>query len=183
VRENQELSRSEKHDLCMIIKDRARVLKAHIDEQAAACLADFEKKLAAVYSFDQDAVWAAATKEAQKVVDEAQEQIAERCKERGIPKSFAPGLALQWYGRGENATSARRAELRRVAQAEIAAMSKAAITKIERKSLELRTQVVAMALKSSAAKVFLESLEPVEQMMHLLDFGEIERKLELGHAG
>jgi hypothetical protein len=76
----------------MIIKDRTKVLRAHVDEQAAACLADFEKKLAAVYSFDQDEVWAAATKAAQKVVSEAQEKIAKQCEKLGIPKPFAPGL-------------------------------------------------------------------------------------------
>ena len=62
------LSRNETHDLGMIIKDRAKVLRAHAEEQAAACLADFEKKLAAVYTFDQDEVWKVATEEALKVV-------------------------------------------------------------------------------------------------------------------
>ena len=46
------LSRQETHDLGMIIKERAKVLKAHADAQAAACLADFEQKLAAEYKFE-----------------------------------------------------------------------------------------------------------------------------------
>ena len=57
-------------------------------------------------------------------------------------------------------------------------MTKAAITKIEKQSLELRTQVVAMGLLSDAAKVFLESLAPVDEAMHSLDFTEIEQKLD-----
>lgn len=172
------LSRNETHDLSMIIKDRTKVLKAHAEEQAAACMADFEKKLAAIYTFDQDEVWKAATEAAQKVVSESDKQIAKRCKELGIPASFAPRITLSWQGRGENALAARRTELRRVAKSAIEAMTKAAITKIEKQSLDLRTQVVAMALLSSEAKMFLESLAPIEGAMRALDFAEMERKLE-----
>jgi hypothetical protein len=84
---------------------------------------------------------------------------------------------LEWRRRGENASRERRAELRNVAKTEIAAMSRAAITKIEKQSLELRTQVVALGLLSPAAKAFLESLASVEQTMRALDFGQIEQKL------
>src|SRR5215468_4862422 len=51
------LNRQETHDLSMIIKDRTRVLRAHAEEQAAACLADFENTLASVYTWDHDATW------------------------------------------------------------------------------------------------------------------------------
>lgn len=43
------LSRSETHDLSMIIKDRTKVLKAHAEAQAAQRLADFEQHMATVY--------------------------------------------------------------------------------------------------------------------------------------
>lgn len=175
------LSRNETHDLSMIIKDRTKVLRAHAEEQAAHCLADFEKKLAAVYSFDQDEVWKAATDEARRVVQESQAKIAQRCEELGIPKSFAPMIGMTWQGRGENALRDRRTELRRVAKSSIEAMTKSAMTKIEKQSLDLRTQVVAMGLLSDDARVFLESLAPVEEAMRSLDFVEIEQKLDREH--
>ena len=170
------LSRNETHDLSMIIKDRAKVLKAHAEEQAAQCTADFEQKLAAVYSWDQDEIWRAATEEAQKVIADCQAKIAARCAKLGIPKSFAPAIGMSWSGRGENALNARRVELRRVAKTSIEAMMKAAITKIEKQSLELRTQVVALGLLSDAARFFLESLASVDEAMHTVDFAEIEQK-------
>lgn len=173
------LSRNETHDLSMIIKDRAKVLKAHVAEQATAFLADFEQKLAAVYSFDEDEVWRQAAEKAQEVVASAQKVIAERCKELGIPKDFAPGLDITWHGRGQNALNLRRIELRRVAKASVEAMSAAAVAKIERQSLDLRTQIVAMGLLSAEAKLFLDSLAPVEEMMRALQFDDIERKLEI----
>lgn len=180
-REPRKLSRNETHDLGMIIKDRTKVLKAHAEEQAAVHMADFERKLAAEYSFDQDEVWKEATERARKVAEDAQRVIADRCKELGIPASFAPQLGIHWSSRGENAVTARRTELRRVAKASIEAMTKAAITKIEKQSLELRTQVVAMGILSENAALFLESLAPVEEAMQSLEFGEIERKLALEH--
>jgi hypothetical protein len=161
----------------MIIKDRTKVLKAHAEEQAAACLADFERKLAAEYSWDQDETWKAAVQEARKVVEATQTILADRCAALGIPKTFAPSLALDWARRGENATAQRRAELRRVAETAIEAMTRAALTKIERQALDLRTQVVAMGLLSADAKSFLETMAPVEEAMALLDFSKIEQKL------
>ena len=176
--EPRKLSRNETHDLSMIIKDRTKVLRAHAEEQAAACMADFEAKMATVYTFDQDEVWKKATEEARKVVEESQNTIAKRCKALGIPATFAPSISASWQGRGENMLASRRTELRRVAESSIRAMTKAAITKIEKQALDLRTQVVGMGLLSADAKMFLESLAPVEESMRALDFGEIERKLE-----
>lgn len=175
---SRQLSRTETHDLSMIIKDRTKVLRAHAEEQAAACMADFETKMATIYTFDQDDVWRKATEEARKVVEQSRDEIAKRCRDLGIPKSFAPDIGISWQGRGENAMTQRRAELRRVAKTSIEAMTKAAITKIEKQSLDLRTQIVSMGLLSPDAKVFLESLAPVEEAMRSLDFGEIERRLE-----
>jgi acyl CoA:acetate/3-ketoacid CoA transferase alpha subunit len=176
--EPRKLSRNETHDLSMIIKDRSKVLRAHAEEQAAACVADFERQMATVYTFDQDEVWKKATDEARRVVEQSQDTIAKRCKALGIPASFAPSISATWQGRGENMLAARRTELRRVAKASIDAMTKAAITKVEKQALDLRTQVVGMGLLSPDAKLFLESLAPVEDSMRSLDFGEIEKKLE-----
>jgi hypothetical protein len=38
----RQLSRQETHDLSMIIKDRTKVLKAHVDEQAARVMRPYE---------------------------------------------------------------------------------------------------------------------------------------------
>lgn len=174
----RKLSRTETHDLGMIIKDRTKVLKAHVEEQAAVCLADFEHKLSATYAWDHDETWKRATEVAMAEVAKAQEVISARCAELGIPKTFAPMLGISWHNRGENAMAARRTELRRLAKVSIEAMSKAAVTKIEKQSLHLRTQVVAMGLMTPEAHLFLESLAPVEEAMQGLDFVEIEKKLE-----
>lgn len=174
----RQLSRNETHDLSMIVKERTKVLKAHADEQAAACMADFEKQLAATYSWDQDDVWKEAAERAKRVVEEAQDVIAKRCEELGIPKAFAPRIGIHWEQRGENAAITRRVELRRVAKAAIDLMTKAAITKIEKQGLDLRTQIVSMGILSDDGRMFLESLAPVEDAMQSLNFHDIEKRLE-----
>lgn len=178
--EPRALSRQETHDLSMIIKDRTKVLKAHAEQQAASCLAEFETKMATVYKFDDDDTWREAAIAANRIVAESNEKIQAQCRKLGIPAAFAPGLTLVWSGRGQNMMSARRNELRRVAQSSIDAMLKRAITKIEHQALDLRTQVVARGLLSPEAKMFLESLAPVSEAMTSLDFAEIERRLESG---
>lgn len=171
------LTSKEAHDLGMLIKDRAKVLKAHAEEQAAACLADFEKKISQTFAFDSDDVWKAATVEAMKVIAEGNEKIAARCRKLGIPKEFAPGLTIQWHERGQNAIGSRRVELRRVAVTEIEAMKRTAMTRIERQSLDLRTQVISMGIMSEGARLFLESMAPVEDAMTAIDFAVIEGKM------
>jgi hypothetical protein len=173
----RKLTRHETHDLSMIIKDRTKVLKRHAEEQAAACMADFEKKLSTIYTYDQDEVWKKATEEAMTVVAKAQETIEARCKKMGIPKDLAPQLQLSWQGRGQMKMASRRDELRRVAKAECQAMLTAAMTKIEKQSLDLRTQVITMSVMTPEATMFLESLAPVEEAMHAIDFGAIETKM------
>ncbi len=177
VEPSRKLSSKEAHDLGQIIKDRAKVLKSHAEEQAAACLADFERKISATFAFDSDDVWKRATEEAMKVIAESNEKIAARCKKLGIPKEFAPGLSISWSARGQNGIASRRAELRRVAVAEIEAMKRAAMTRIERQSLDLRTQVVTMGVLSKDGVLFLESLAPIEESMGQLDFAQIEAKM------
>ena len=62
-------------------------------------MADFEQKLATVYTWDQDETWNKAHNEAEKVVRESQEIIAKRCEELGIPKTFAPSIGMSWHFR------------------------------------------------------------------------------------
>lgn len=174
----QRLSRSESHDLSMIIKDRSKVLKAHVEEQAARRLAEFEQQISSVFTWNQEETWREATEHAQAVIADSNRKILDHCKTLGIPPQFAPGLTLTWHARGQNAIEWRRTELRLAAKAKIEAMKRAATTKIEQQSLDLRTQVVAMGVVSADAKLFLESLAPVSEAMKSLDVHAITAELD-----
>lgn len=178
VPEGTKLKAQEAHDLSMLIKERTKVLKHHVEEQAARLLADFEREMAAIYKFDDNEIWKAAAEKARGACHAAQKAVEKECERLGIPKNFAPSIDAVWTGRGENALANRRVELRRVAKTAIDAMVKAAITKIEHQGLDLRTQIVAMCVLSPDARLFLESLSPVSESMQSIRFADIEARFE-----
>ena len=169
------MTRSERQELGQLIRKRERVMKAQVAERGAAMLAEFENQCGSIYSFDQDETWAKAMQEAEKAVEDANKVVAARCKELGIPKEFAPSVAMGWMERGQNMVAARRTELRRMAKSRIAAIEKEAIAKIERSSLEAQTEVVANGLVSHAAKDFLERMPSLEVLMPSLDARELKK--------
>jgi hypothetical protein len=179
VSDTDQMTRREREDLAQLVRRREKVAKTQAQQRSAELLADFEAKLAAEYAYDDDAVWKQAKERADAVVQEAEVQIAARCRELGIPPQFAPDLSLGWYRRGENAVKERRTELRKVATTHIAALERAARSEIERRSVEVQTQLIAGGLTSSAAKSFLESMPTAASLMPPLSVGDVE-SLRLG---
>ena len=163
------MTRTERNDLARLVRQRARLERPGAVQRKAELLADFERQIASIYAYDDDETWKAASEAAQEEVEAANARVAARCQELGIPKEFAPGLDLRWYGRGQNAVASRRAEFRKVAKTRLDAMEKAARTEIERASVEAQTRLIADGLTTEAAKAFLESLPSVESLMPELD--------------
>lgn len=103
----------------------------------------------------------------------AQKGIESRCLEIGIPKQFAPGISMGWYGRGENACPRRRAELRKLADARIESMLRDAIVQIETRSVELQEQVMAGGFTTDAAAKFLDALPSPDSLMPPVDVQQL----------
>jgi hypothetical protein len=167
------MSKGERDDLAKVARLRARVAKSTVAQREAELLADVEAQLAATYRFD-DAAWADVTRKAKEAVEVAAEQVAQRCRELGIPERFAPGLNLSWHSRGENGMRDRRAELRKVAQTQIAAAGKAAKLAIEQREAQVLTELIAGGLESQEARSFLESIPTPEQLMPTMTIAELE---------
>src|SRR6266699_2964003 len=107
------MSRDEREGLQRLVRQRERVLKSAAKQRSAELIADFENQMGQEYAFDQHEVWEQAVKSVEPLVRKAQEQVAARCQELGIPRRFAPSMRLAWSHRGYgNAIAARRAELR-----------------------------------------------------------------------
>ena len=175
------MSRAERSELGAIVRKRERVMKAAARERSTQLLAEFDAQSARIYEFDDDEVWRAATNEANEAVAAAQQAIAERCRQLGIPPEFAPSVSFNWYGRGENAVASRRAELRRMAKSRIEAIEQETITKIEALSLSAQTEIVITGLESAAARTFLEKMPSVEALMPAIDVGEPKALIESRH--
>jgi hypothetical protein len=173
VFELQPMTRNEIDDLQRLIRQREKVLKSAAKQRSAEVLADFENQMGQKYSFNQDAVWAEATKIADAAVAKAQEQIRARCREIGIPDRFAPRINVHWYSRGENAVAERRAELRKMAVTAIEAQEQKAKTQIELSCLEAQEKIALAGLTSDAARGFIEALPSIADLMSRLSFAEV----------
>jgi hypothetical protein len=173
-----------RHPVCVVrlgrlVRQREKVLKSAAKQRSAELIADFENQMGAEYSFDQDEVWAVAAQAAKREVAKAQERVAARCAELGIPKRFAPSLGLHWTGRGyDNAIERRKAELRKMATSRVEAIERKAITEIEMQCLEAQTQLALAALTSQAARSFIDKLPDIETLMPRLSFAEIAGEAE-----
>ena len=168
------MTRGEREDLQRLLRQREKVQKSTAKRRSSELLADFENALAAEFSFDDDAIWAAVAKAAQAEVDKAQKRVAARCYELGIPEKFAPSLNLTWRNRGyDNSVQQRREELRRVAKSRIDALEQDAIVRIEQASVEAQTEIAVAGLTSETARDFVTRLPTVESLMPALSYEEI----------
>jgi hypothetical protein len=167
------MTKGEREDLQRLVRQREKVLKSAAKQRSAELLADFENQMGQQYSFDQDEVWAKAMELAKQEVAKAQNTVAARCRELGIPARFAPEIHASWYSRGENAVSTRRAELRAMAKSRIAAIESKAITDIEMECLNAQTQLAMSGLTTDAARIFIDKLPNVETLMPQLSFEAI----------
>jgi hypothetical protein len=158
------MTQGERIELSKLVRIRARVAKADVDALAARHLADVEAELAARYSANHHA-WAEVTQQAKAAIATADAEIAERCRALGIRDEFRPQLFVSWSGRGENGDKTRRAELRKVAETELAARAKAAKVEIQRYEATQLTHLAAGALASDEARAFLEAMPTPAQLM------------------
>jgi hypothetical protein len=172
------MTRTERQDLLQICRHRERVAKAEADAVAARRKAEFEAQLAREYSWDESEVWKAAALAALEFTRQCNAQVAADCDKRGIPRWAQPRiLEPHWYGRGENATRERRAELTRVAHARIDQHLKEAKHAIEHASVEIQTQLVADGLQSADAKAFLEAMPAAAQLMPVVTVEDVQKQL------
>ena len=172
------MTKHEREDLQRLVRQREKVLKSAAKQRSAELNAVFENQMGQEFSFDQDEVRERATKIAQAALAKANEQIAARCHEIGIPKRFAPGLDLSWYGRDENATKQRRDELRKMAETRVEAIERKAVTEIELSCLAAQEQIALSGLTTEAARQFVEALPKIEALMPRLTFAEVAGEAE-----
>lgn len=167
------LSRRDRDDLAKLARHRSRLAKAGVAAVAAELLADVESKLAAEFS-SRDAMWSEATQLARQAVADANAVVQQMCEERGIPKDLRPSIEVGWRSRGANTTPARRAELRKVAQARIEHMSRTAKLAIEAQEVETVAALLTGGLDSSAAREFLDRMPDPRTLMPQLEVGDLE---------
>ena len=162
--EPEPLSRRDREDLGKAARMMARVAKADADARAAELRADFEDQLASVYK-SNDERWSELTAMADAGVAKLDEELRMRCLELGINEEYRPHLPLGWYGRGQNADTERRAELRAVAKSRLDAQAKAAKLEIEREAATFQMELLTASLPGVEARAWLAKIPTVEALM------------------
>jgi hypothetical protein len=173
------MTKSEREDLQRLVRQREKVLKSAAKQRSAELIADFENQMGSEYAFDQDAIWQKAAETAEREVKKAQMQVAARCRELGIPDRFAPSLSLRWRHRGyDNLIDSRKAELRRMAQTQIAAIERRAVVEIETSCLDAQTKLAIAGCTSDGANAFVDDLPSIDKLMQPLSLAEIAGEAE-----
>jgi hypothetical protein len=168
------MTKGEREDLQRLVRQREKVLKSAAKQRSAEMLADFENQMGAEYAFDDDEVWRQAVEDVRPLVAKAQQQIAKRCRELGIPARFAPTVNLSWQHRGyDNQIKQRREELRDMAVSRSEAIEAKAIVEIEMSCLQAQEKIAVAAVTSDAGAAFLAALPAVETLMPALSYAEI----------
>lgn len=166
------MTRADRDNLARLARSRGKLAKSGIAARCAALRSDVEEQLSARYEFT-DERWSAITADARNALAQADAQVAAACRASGIPENLRPALSMSWSGRGENALSARRAELRKLAGARIDEMARAAELRIAESVLNVETQLVRAGLDTAAAAEFLTAMPTPDQLLPQIDVAEL----------
>jgi hypothetical protein len=167
------MTKGDRDELAKITRQRGRVAKAQVEAVKAELLADIEAKLSAEFD-SEDEMWREANKIADQAEREANDVIAQRCDELGIPEGFRPKRRTVWLPRGDNLDPSRRAELRKPANARLEHITKAAKLKIEAQEADVLTQLYAGGLTSHAAREFLNTMPDARSLMPKIELADLE---------
>lgn len=170
------LTKAEREALAKLIRQRERLAKTKATERSASLMADFEQQADRIYSYNEDHVWREALGTAKAAVAEAQEKIANRCQELGIPQPFAPTVSVAWHQQ-RAAITGERAKMRQVAKRRVEQIEASARSAIEAASVRAQEALLVGGLTTEAARMFAESLPTVEEMMPNLDIKDLQQAM------
>lgn len=168
------MTKAEREDLKRLARERARVAKADAARRTADLKASFEEQVVAHYDYDRDEVWDGVLASVKEAMAHANEQIAARAAELGIPGEFSPSVSFTWNRRDPRwQVKQSQEELRRVAYKRLDALERTAKHEIDRAALQVQTQLVAEGLTSDRAIEFMSGMPSVEALMPALDLLEL----------
>jgi hypothetical protein len=158
------MTAAERQELGKLVRLNAKVAKDDAEARGKWMLADAEAKLAARFK-QEDQAWADITEAVEKQIAEANAAVNAIAAQRGIHEDFRPSVNWYWDGRGENKFKERRDELRKVAQAQVAARVKQAQVEIDRQAAEQLTCITQSGLTSEEARAFISAMPKPEHLL------------------
>jgi hypothetical protein len=167
------MTKADRDQLIRLVKARARQAKAEAETREKVLLAELEDQITAEYS-RRDELWAEAEAIAEEAAAKANDLIVAACADLGIPASQAPRLELGWRRRSSSLSDpSRRAELRKLAQTRLAALTRTAKTMIDGKALEAETALLVGGLETDEARELAAAMPTAEQLMPALGLDDL----------
>lgn len=169
----ERMTRADRDRLIKLARQRARLAKSEAVEREKTLLAEVHDQMSAEFSA-QDKLWAAAVAIAKDAAAKANDLIRAQCIDLGIEAKYAPGLEIGWRSRSGSFTdSQRRAELRKLAETRLAALTQAAKTEIDRACLRTQTELVRDGLESSEAVGYLDAMPTADDLMPVIGLDDL----------
>ena len=135
------------------------MLPVAAEPRSCKLFAELENQMGSAYSFDDDECGTPRLRRSGLWSIKRSSELRHGAGDFGIPTDFAPSLDLEWSARGyANTLDKRRAELRRMAQTQVEAIERKAITEIEMSCLHAQEQIAIAGLTSDAAKRILRAV-------------------------
>ena len=167
------MSKDDRNALIRIVKARAKQSEREADSRAKILLSEIEDLMAAEYEA-RDALWDDSVAIAEEAKIKANEQIRARCAEFGVPARHAPQLNLSFQSRSLSfADRGRRAELKNPAEARLDALTTTAKAEIQRRALDVEEQLLVSGLETSEARMVIQAMPTVEQLMPSLSLDDL----------
>ena len=166
------MSASERAALLKLIARTARVAAADVDSLAAERYAEFERQASKEWEAQELGVNELiddANAQLAPALAQAQQLVTARCDELGIAEELRPkvhGGAGVFRARLSNE---RKAELRRLAKAEIESARKRAKVEIERSRSKAEAQVLSSAIESDEGLAILGQLPTADALLPPVD--------------
>jgi hypothetical protein len=170
---NDAMTKTERDQLTRLARLRAKQAEREAEAREKVLLAEVQEQLTAEFDA-HDALWRDAVVVAEEAAAKANTQIRVACADLGIPPAEAPQLELGWRARGPSySDKSRRAELRKLAESRLTALTKTAKAAINDRVLEVETELIAGNLKSSEAREFLAKMPTAETLMPPLQLEDL----------
>lgn len=167
------MSKSDRDQLIRVVRLRAKQAEREADMRQKVLAAEVKDQLAAQFDA-HNAMWAEAVTIAEEAAAKANAHIRAVCADLGIPGKDAPQLGLSWQSRSPSySDKTRRAELQKLAEARLAALTKTAKTAIQSAALNTEEQLILGGLQSSEARELFASMPTVEELMPALSLDDL----------
>jgi hypothetical protein len=167
------MNNKEREQLIRLARLRAKQAITETAERAKILEAEAADLTAAEFAA-RDQLWADAVMIAEEAAAKANEVIAARCADLGIPAKHAPRLELGWSARSRDFDAyTRRGELEKLAKKRLAALTAAAKSAINKGLLATETALIAGSLESDEARAVLAAMPTAEQLMPPLSLDDL----------